>query len=46
MDLSTLTSSIDFAQVGVALLAVAGALAGIYVGWKGAKLILSGIRGA
>ena len=44
--LSDLTDAIDFADVGVAILAVASALAGIYVLWKGASIILRAIRGA
>ncbi|GHT92001.1 hypothetical protein FACS1894116_01460 [Betaproteobacteria bacterium] len=43
--LSDLTSAIDFADVGTAVLAIGAALAGIYVLWKGAGLILSAIRG-
>lgn len=44
-DLSSLTSQINFGTVIVALLAVAAALAGVYIAWKGAKMILAAIRG-
>lgn len=44
-DLGALTSAIDFGAVGTAVIAVAGSLAGIYVLWKGASLILRAIRG-
>jgi hypothetical protein len=46
MDLTTLTAAVDFDAVGTALLAVGSAIAVIYVGWKGVKLVLRGIRGA
>jgi len=44
-DLSSLTSAVDFSAVSTAVLAVAGAMAGIYVLWKGASMILRAIRG-
>jgi hypothetical protein len=43
--LSDLTSSIDFAEVGTAVLAIAGSLAAVYLLWKGASLILRAVRG-
>jgi hypothetical protein len=43
--LSDLTASVDFSEVSTAVLAVGAALAGIYVLWKGASLILRAIRG-
>ena len=43
--LSDLTAAISFSEVGTAIMAVALALAGIYVLWKGAGLILRAIRG-
>lgn len=46
MDLTTLTAAVDFTDVGTALVAVGAAIAAIYVGWKGVKLVLRGIRGA
>ncbi|VVE53253.1 hypothetical protein [Pandoraea commovens] len=45
VDLSAMTNSISFAQVGTAILAVAASLALIYVGVKGAKIVLGFIRG-
>jgi hypothetical protein len=43
--LSDLTSGIDFSEVSTAVIAVGVALAGVYVLWKGASLILRAIRG-
>ena len=43
-DMSGLTSAIDFGTVVVAILAVAGALAVVYVAMKGAKLCLAMLR--
>ncbi|MDM8356041.1 major capsid protein [Pandoraea communis] len=45
VDLSAVSSSISFAQVGTAIVAVAASLALIYVGVKGAKIVLGFIRG-
>lgn len=42
---STLTSSIDFSTISVGVLAVAGTLAGVYAGIKGAKIVLGFLRG-
>lgn len=44
-DLTSLTSQVDFSTVIVALLAVAAALAGVYIAWKGAKMVLAALRG-
>lgn len=44
-DLSPLTVQIDFGTVIVAVLAVAGLLAGVYVAIKGASTVLSMIKG-
>ncbi|MDR2924451.1 MAG: hypothetical protein LBU76_00575 [Azoarcus sp.] len=45
VDLSSLTSEVDFSSVGTAVLAVAATLAGIYITWKAAGLVLRAIRG-
>jgi len=44
-DLSSLTSQIDFSGVGTAIMAVAAALAGIYVLYKGAKIVIGALKG-
>lgn len=44
-DYTGLTSSIDFSNISVGILAVAGTLAGVYAGIKGAKIILGFLRG-
>lgn len=43
-DLSSLTP--DFTTVVTGVLAVAAAIAGVYVAWKGAKILLRAIKGA
>lgn len=43
-DLSSLTSSIDFSTVVVAILAVASALAVVYIAWKGAGMVIAALR--
>lgn len=45
VDLTSVTSAVDFSTVISALLLVAAALAGVYIAWKGAKMILGAIRG-
>lgn len=45
VDFSSLTSSVDFSSVIVALMAVAAALMLVYIAWKGAKMILAAVRG-
>lgn len=40
LDLTPLTDGVDFASVGVALLAIAGALATVYVAIKGIRFVL------
>jgi hypothetical protein len=44
-DLTPLTSTVDFGTVITALLAIAGLLASVYVAIRGAKIVLSMIRG-
>lgn len=46
MDYTTVTAAVDFATVETALLAIGAIIAGVYVGWKGLKLVLRGIRSA
>lgn len=43
-DYSTLTSGIDFASIGTGVLAVAGLLAAVYAGIKGARVVLGFLR--
>lgn len=43
-DLSSLTP--DFTTVTTAILAVAGAVVGVYVAWKGAKIVIRAVKGA
>lgn len=45
VDLTTVTAAVDFSTVIAAMLLVAAALAGVYIAWKGAKMILNAIRG-
>lgn len=44
-DLTPLTSTVDFGTTITALLAIAGLLAGVYIAIKGAKTVLSMIKG-
>ncbi|MDR1350617.1 MAG: hypothetical protein LBJ59_07580 [Zoogloeaceae bacterium] len=44
-DMSTLTDSIDFGTVTTAILGAAGALIVVYIAWKGAKIVLSAVKG-
>lgn len=46
VDFSQLTSGIDFSSVTSAVMAVGVVLMGVYVAIKGAKIILSMVRGA
>lgn len=41
-----LASSVDFSDVGVAILAIAGSVVAIYVIWKGAQFVIRQVRGA
>ncbi|AMM14994.1 hypothetical protein AX768_13710 [Burkholderia sp. PAMC 28687] len=45
-DFSTLTSGIDFSSVTTGVLAVAATLITVYVGIKGAKILIGMVRGA
>jgi hypothetical protein len=44
VDFSPLTDAIDFSGVTEAIMVSAGLLAGVYVVWKGASLILGALR--
>lgn len=44
-DYSKLTSGVDFSTIAAGVLAVAGILAGVYAGIKGAKIVLGFLRG-
>lgn len=41
-----LASSVSFADVALALLAITGTLITLYVTWKGAKFVLRAVKGA
>lgn len=43
--IAELTTAISFADVGLGILAVAALLAAVYVTWKGAKMVISAVRG-
>lgn len=45
-DLSTLTAAVDFSTVTTALLGVGAAIIVVYISWKGAKMVLSAVKGA
>lgn len=45
-DLSSLTDAVDMTTVGTAVLAIAGALIVVYVAIKGAKIVISMVKGA
>ena len=44
-DLTSLTTAVDFSTVTTAILAVAAALIVVYIAWKGAKMVISAVRG-
>lgn len=44
-DLSTVTAAVDFGTVTTAVLGVAAALIVVYIAWKGAKMVISAVRG-
>lgn len=41
-----LASSVDFVDVGIAILAISGSVVAIYVIWKGAQFVIRQVRGA
>jgi hypothetical protein len=45
-DLTSLTGAVNLSSVSTAVLAIAGTLATVYVAIRGAKIVLSMIRGA
>lgn len=45
-DFSTLTAAVDWGTTTAALLGIAAGVAVLYMTWKGAKMIVSAIRGA
>lgn len=44
-DLTTVTAAVDFGTVTTAVLGVAAALIVVYIAWKGAKMVISAVRG-
>lgn len=44
-DLSTVTTAVDFGTVTTAILGVAATLIVVYIAWKGAKMVISAVRG-
>ncbi|MFZ6864692.1 hypothetical protein ACO0K7_18875 [Undibacterium sp. Ji67W] len=44
-DLTSLTSSVDFSTVVTAVLAISATLMGVYVAIKGAKTVISMVKG-
>jgi hypothetical protein len=45
VDYTTLLSAADFSTTTAAIISIAGIMAVVYVAWKGAKLVLSALRG-
>lgn len=45
-DLSTITAAVDFGTVTTALLGVGAAIIVVYIAWKGAKMVISAVKGA
>ena len=45
-DLSSLTAAVDFSTVITAILVVAAALTVVYVTFKGAKLVMTAVKGS
>lgn len=46
VDYTALTAQVDFSTTIAAILVVAGVMVGVYIAWKGAKMIISAVRGA
>lgn len=44
-DYSSILSGVDFGTIAVGVLAVAAALAGVYAGIKGARIVIGFLRG-
>ena len=45
VDLTSLTTAVDFSTTTTGVLGVAAALIVVYIAWKAAKMILSAVRG-
>ena len=45
VDLTALSASVDFSTAIVAVLAACGALMGVYIAWKAAKMVIGVVRG-
>jgi uncharacterized membrane protein YobD (UPF0266 family) len=45
VDLTTLTTAIDFSSTTDAVLAVAAALMAVYIAWKAASMVLRAVKG-
>lgn len=45
VDLTSLTTSVDFSTTTTAILGVAASLIVVYIAWKAAKMVVSAVRG-
>lgn len=45
VDLTSLTTAVDFSSTTTAVLGVAAALIVVYIAWKAAKLVIAAVRG-
>ena len=45
VDVTALTTAVDFSTVIAAILAVAAIMVGVYVAWKAAKMVIAAVRG-
>jgi hypothetical protein len=45
-DLTSLTTAVDFSTVTAAVLLVGAAIVGVFLAYKGVKIVISAIRGA
>jgi hypothetical protein len=45
-DLTTLTTAVDFSTVTAGVLLVGAAIIGVYLAYKGVKIVVSAVRGA
>jgi hypothetical protein len=43
--IAELTAGIDFADVSLGILAVAGLMVTLYVGWRAAKFVIAAVKG-
>lgn len=44
VDVTSLTTAVDFSTVIVAILAVAAIMVGVYVAWKAAKMVVQAVK--